>query len=429
MVSAIIATAFVMYRQIAANLAERGIATGFGFLFREAGIAIGEVLPLPVLVGPGAAFLAVLTMVGAASWAIRLLSQLGPTASNVLRYVVLACAVMALVAIVTGSIEIRFFVYSQQDTFGFALLTGLSNTVKAGVTGIILASLVGLLVGLGRLSSNLLVRSAATVYVETLRNVPLLIQVFFWYFGVLRALPPVRNSVEFLGVAALNNRGVFLPRPEAASGLLWLIAAVSAAIAFLFWLRRRAQQRQQASGQRPAIAIPFLSMLLVLCSLAWLFAGAPFTWSFPARVGFNFQGGLTLTPEFAALVLGISLYTGAFIAEIVRSGVQGVSRSQWEAARSLGLSDGRILRLVILPQAMRVIFPPLISQYLSLVKDSSLGIAIAYPELVSVSNTTINQTGQPIEILAITIGTFMAMNLLISALINWYNEARPWATH
>ena len=425
LMGAVAAAAILVYRETTANLSERGIATGFDFLVREAGFAIGEVAPVPVPSGPGAALFAALVVAAVISGIVQRHSTVGAAAAAA-RLVLPICLAACLIVLVRRGVEFEFIEYAPHHTFGFALVTGFANTVKVSAVGIVLASVVGLLVGLGRLSTNLLVRSVCAVYVETLRNVPLLIQVFFWYFGVLRTLPSVRDSVDVFGVAALNNRGIFLPRPDATAGLAWHAAALAATTAIYFLLRRRADRQQQVIGRRPPVAFPVLAIAVTLGALAWFKGGVPLEWSYPTRVGFNFRGGVTLTPEFAALLLGISFYTAAFIAEIVRSGVQGVGRGQWEAARSLGLSEGPILRLIVLPQAMRVIFPPLISQYLSLVKDSSLGIAIAYPEIVSISNTMINQTGQPIEILAITITVFMVMNLLISALINWYNEARPW---
>jgi general L-amino acid transport system permease protein len=426
LIAALLVAAGLLYRETSASLAARVIATGFGFLSREAGFAIGEVLPVPVVSGSATGFLTILSACAVAGGAVQLLWRWSAPAATVLKLAMLVCLAGVLMLVGTGRVEVGFAEYGPQHSFGFALLTGFANTLKVSLAGIVLASAVGLLVGLARLSSNLLVRSAAAFYVETLRNIPLLIQVFFWYFGVLRALPPVRNSIDVLGLAAFNNRGVFLPRPEFAAGSFSHCAALAAAVLALVFLRQRAVHRQRTSGRRPAVVLPFFCLLALLTAIAWIIAGPPLALSYPTRVGFNFKGGITLTPEFAALLLGISLYAAAFIAEIVRSGVQGVNRGQWEAAISLGLPERRILRLVVLPQAMRVIFPPLISQYLSLVKDSSLGIAIAFPELVSISNTMINQTGQPIEILTITITAFMAMNLLIASLINRYNEARPW---
>jgi general L-amino acid transport system permease protein len=428
LVAVLAGLAVVVYRQTAGNLEARGVRTGFGFLGQEAGFAIGEFVPLPALGGSGASFAVGAIGLAAASLVLRLSvpSLRAGTTGRVLRLLPWASLAIVFVLLVTGATSVRFVDYGPHEPVAVAMATGFANTVMISAAGVLLASALGLLVGLGRLSSNWLVRSAANLYVETLRNVPLLIQVFFWYFGVLRALPPMRSSIDVLGVAALNNRGVFLPRPEAGPGLMAFAAA--ATITFVGWAAARhwAARRQQDEGRRTMTVLPALAALVLLAVLGWLVRGPAVTWSFPVRTGFNFQGGFSVSPEFAALLLGLTTYTASFIAEIVRSGVQGVRRGQWEAARALGLPEGRILRLVILPQSMRVIVPPLISQYLSLVKDSSLGFAIAFPELVSVTNTAINQTGQPIEILAITICVFLALNLLISAVITGYNQARPW---
>lgn len=425
-----LAAAAYTAQRLTAAFAERGATTGFGFLSREAGFAIGEVIPLPLLEGGGATFVALLLFAGALAALLRLLvppARAGRRWTLGLTLVAIACLLGALAGLVGGDVRLTGVSYAPERSFAFALATGFANTLKVALVGCLLATVVGVLVGIGRLSTNLLVRSVATAYVEGLRNVPLLIQVFFWYFGVLRALPPVRNSVEFLGIAALNNRGVYLPLPETTPGAPLFLAALAIAVLATILVRREAARVQALTGRRPRTGWLAAALLVGLPATAWLLAGAPLAFSLPVRAGFNYVGGTVITPEYTALLLGISLYAAAFIAEIVRSGIQGVAHGQREAARALGLHDGRTMRLVILPQAVRVIIPPLISQYLSIVKDSSLGIAIAYPELVSVSNTMINQTGQPIEILTITILVFMIVNLVISALINRYNRSLAWS--
>ncbi len=289
--------------------------------------------------------------------------------------------------------------FDPQHTLLFALLTGFANTLKVAAAAIVLASAIGLVVGLMRLSPNLLLRGWAMAYVETFRNIPLLIQVFFWYFGVLRALPNIRQSLALPGGVFLNNRGLFLPEPLATTATAPICLALVAA-ALLLWFSR----------SRPALAIA-----TVLPLLAGLAFGAPVAWSFPALRGFSFAGGMVLTPEFFALLLALSIYAGAFIAEIVRSGIAAVAIGQVDAARALGLKPSQAMRLVVLPQALRVMRPPLISQFAAQVKDSSLGVAIAYPELISVSNTVINQTGQVIEMLSVLMVVYMTLNLAMAA--------------
>lgn len=426
--AALAGVAVFAYRETAANLEARGVRTGFGFLGEEAGFAIGEFVPLPAFDGPGASFALGAVVLAATGLLLRLtIPSLQVGAGRRVLWLV-SSASLAIVAtlLAAGSASLRFVDYGPHQPLAVAIATGFVNTVAVSAAAIAMASVLGFVVGLGRLSHNWLVRSAATLYVETFRNVPLLILVFFWYFGVLRALPPLRSSIDVFGIAVLNNRGVFLPRPEFGPGLQAFAGAV--AVAILVWVAARyVGARRRPLDQRGRIAVPsMLAAFALLAVLAWSQAGPLVTWSIPVRAGFNYRGGLVVSPEFAALLLGLTTYAAAFIAEIVRSGIQGVRRGQWEAARALGLPERRILGLVILPQSMRIMVPPLISQYLSIVKDSSLGFAIAFPELVSISKTAINHTGQPIEILALTITVFLVLNLLISAMISSHARARPW---
>ena len=295
------------------------------------------------------------------------------------------------------------------STYARALLIGLLNTLKVSVVGIVLATVLGVVVGIARLSGNFLAARLSAAYVELLRDTPPLLQLLVWY-GLLQTLPPPRQALQPLPGVFLTNRGLLLP------GLEWQ-PAHSAALGglllggvLLFALRRRA---------RLAVAAPLLLVALPLA--AWAALGAPFSWQVPVLHGFNFQGGLALTPEYAALLIGLSIYTSAYIAEIVRSGIQAVAKGQWEAAVALGLTRGQTLRLVVLPQALRVIIPPLTSEYLNLAKNSSLAVAIGYQDLVSVADTTLNQTGQSIESIAIVMAVFLAISLSISAFMNWYN--------
>lgn len=312
--------------------------------------------------------------------------------------------------------------YSEEASYGRALLVGLLNTVLIAAIGIVAATVLGFLVGVGRLSNNWLIARLCTVYVETLRNLPLLLQLFFWYFGVLRALPAPRQSVDLAGVAFFNNRGIFVPRIvfEEGSALVigTAIAGILLTIGAVMWSRRR----RVATGKPLPVLMLAGVFLIGFPALAFLATGAPFSFSMPELKGFNFVGGVQLLPEMMALAVGLTTYTAAFIAEIVRAGILGVPRGQTEAAQALGLSRGHTLRLVVIPQALRIIVPPLTSQYLNLTKNSSLGTAIAYPDLVQVfAGTTLNQTGQAIEIIGVTMAIYLSLSLLTALAMNIYN--------
>ncbi len=285
----------------------------------------------------------------------------------------------------------------------------------------VLTTWLGLGVGLARLSSNWLISRLALGYIETIRNIPLLLQIFFWYRAVLRTLPGVRESIAWGDFLVINNRGVFLPKPTAQPGLaLVLLAALAAFCACVFWVRAARRQQERTGAQR-AVFWPCLAALVLLPVAAWLLAGEPIRLSYPKLEGFNYQGGMVLSPEYTALLVALVMYTAAFIAEIVRSGIQAVSKGQREAAGALGLQEGLLMRLVILPQALRVMVPAMTSQYLNLTKNSSLGVAIAYPELVSVGGTILNQSGQAIEVIGLTMAVYLTFSLLISLGMNTYN--------
>lgn len=313
--------------------------------------------------------------------------------------------------------------YDETHTFGRTFLVGLLNTLLVSALGILFATLLGFLIGVARLSPNWIISRLASVYIETFRNIPLLLQILFWYFAILPLLPHPRASLEFFDSVFLNRRGLYLPAPVAEEGL-WLVgvALLLAAIGVAM-LYRWAQRRQDSTGRIFPVFWTSLVLLLGVPGLAFLLAGAPLSWDYPALKGFNFRGGMTVIPELAALALALSIYTAAFIAEIVRSGIQAVSHGQTEAAYALGLRPSTTLRLVIIPQAMRVIIPQLTSQYLNLTKNSSLAPAIGYPDLVAVfAGTTLNVTGQAVEVIGITMGVYLTLSLLISAFMNWYNK-------
>ncbi|EGQ8163536.1 amino acid ABC transporter permease [Vibrio parahaemolyticus] len=341
------------------NLDARGIATGFGFLNQEAGFGIGLTL-----------------------------------------------------------IE-----YNETYSYGRTFIVGLLNTALVSVLGIILATAIGFTMGVARLSTNWLVSRLAAVYIETFRNIPLLLQIFFWYFAVLQALPSARQSLSLGEAIFLNVRGLYFPAPVFNEGSGVVIAAFVigfiATISISIW----ATNKQRLTGQQTPMGRIGLGLLVGLPLLVYFVSGMPISLEYPELKGFNFKGGISIIPELAALLLALSVYTAAFIAEIVRSGINAVSHGQTEAAMSLGLPRAKTLKLVVIPQALRIIIPPLTSQYLNLTKNSSLAMAIGYPDLVSVfAGTTLNQTGQAIEIIAMTMGVYLTLSLLTSALMNLYNR-------
>jgi general L-amino acid transport system permease protein len=343
------------------NLERQGIASGFGFLDRTAGFSIGE-------------------------------THLG-------------------------------LEYSEENSYGQTFLIGLANTIYVSACGIVLATIIGFIVGVLRLSPNWLVSKLAMVYIELLRNIPLLLQIFFWYFAVLRPLPGPRDSVTLLDSLFLNNRGLAYPKGLPQDGFGYVTASIIIGIVASFIIVKWAKKRQDETGELfPAYWTSF-GLIVALPLAIYFVMGAPLEWEYPVLKGFNYQGGSVMTPEFVALLMALSLYTAAFIAEIVRSGILAVSHGQTEAAYALGLRPTQTLRLVIVPQAMRVIIPPLTSQFLNLTKNSSLAAAIAYPDIVLVfAGTALMQTGQAVEIIAMTMAVYLTLSLLISGFMNWYNQ-------
>lgn len=339
------------------NLAVRGIATGFGYLSGESGFPISE----------------------------------------------------ALIS------------HAATSSYGRALVVGILNTIKIAVVGIILASLLGTIVGIARLSSNWLVAKLASTYVEVIRNIPLLLQLFVWYGIVTAVLPSPRQALQPLPSVFLSNRGFKIPIMAEHPIWVWVVLAFFVALVACWFIGRWADRKQADTGKRPSVLLINIGTIIGLPLLVWLIGGAPTQVDAPVLKGFNFSGGATMTPEYVALLIGLVTYTSSFIAEIVRSGIQAVNYGQTEASKALGLSPGQTLRLVILPQSLRVIIPPVTSQYLNLTKNSSLAVAIGYPDLVSVTNTTLNQTGQAIEAIAIMMTVYLVLSLATSAFMNWYN--------
>ncbi|MGO2509121.1 MAG: amino acid ABC transporter permease [Vibrio hibernica] len=350
---------YIIINNAVTNLNDRGIATGFGFLNREAGFSIG------------------LTLID----------------------------------------------YNATDTFGRTFFVGLLNTALVSVLGIILATIIGFIVGIARLSSNWIVNRLATIFIEIVRNVPPLLQILFWYFAVLQALPSARQSLSFSEAVFLNIRGLYLPRPVFESGSMLIgiaaIVAVALSIGLYFW----SKNKQKLTGKQTPVGRITLGLCIGLPLIAYFLAGMPISAEYPELKGFNFKGGITILPELFALLIALGIFTAAFIAEIVRSGIEAVDHGQTEAAMALGISHTKTLKLVVIPQAMRIIIPPLTSEYLNLTKNSSLAMAIGYPDLVSVfAGTTLNQTGQAIEIIFMTMGVYLALSLLTSWLMNIYNN-------
>ncbi len=339
------------------NLAARRIATGFAFLSRNAGIPIGE-SPIPY----------------------------DPAVS----------------------------------TYGSALVIGILNTLKVAVVAIVLSTLLGTAIGIARLSGNWLIARIAIAYVEFLRGLPLLLQLLFWY-TLLQTLPGPKQSFTLGGAIFLSNRGFRLPLLNWESAHSWALLGFVVAAVATYLYSRRAARLQAATGVRPKVLPVAIALLVGIPAVIWVVLGAPNSWDFPTLRGFNFQGGGTLSPEYAALLIGLSTYTAAYVAEIVRSGIQSVPAGQWEAAAALGLSRGQTLRRIVLPQALRVIIPPMTSQYLNVTKNSSLAVAIGYQDVVSIANTTLNQTGQAIEGIAYIMVVYLAISLSISLFMNWYN--------
>ena len=312
--------------------------------------------------------------------------------------------------------------YTEESSYGRAFLVGLLNTLLVAAIGIVLATLIGFLVGIGSLSRNWLIRQICFIYVETMRNIPLLLHIFFWYFAVLRSVPGPRQSIEIAGSVFINNRGIYLPRPLAEDGLGFVLIVLALGIVVSFGIARWARRRREMTGQQFPVLYWTLGLVAGFPLLVFLILGLPMSFEYPGLRGLNFAGGVTLIPELISLVLALGIYTAGFIAENVRAGIQAVNKGQSEAASALGLTPGQTMRLIIIPQALRVIIPPLTNQYLNLTKNSSLAVAIAYPDLVSVfAGTVLNQTGQAVEILFLTMSVYLTLSIATSLLMNWYN--------
>lgn len=350
-------TAYYLFTNTLANLEKQSIATGFGFLAREASFEIGE----------------------------------------------------------------SVISFSSSDTYIRALAVGALNTIKVSFIGIILTVAIGIVVGIARLSTNWLVSRIAGVYIEVLQDIPILLQLYFWYGIFNNALPSPRQALFPMKGVVLCNRGAYFAVPAEHPVFSWMGYSVIFACILIYFLRRWAKKRQEETGQIFPLFSVSSAIIVIFPLLIWIVGGAPTEMDIPTLKGFNFEGGYNISPEFGSLLLGLVLYTSAFVAEIVRAGIQSIGKGQREAAESLGMKSVFIMNLVILPQALRVILPPLTSQLLNLTKNSSLAVAIGYPDFVSISNTTISQTGQAIEGVALIMIMYLTISLLTSLFMNWYN--------
>jgi len=312
--------------------------------------------------------------------------------------------------------------YSESSTYLDAFFVGLLNTMLVSVIGIFFATIFGFLMGVARLSSNFIVARLAAVFVDTFRNIPLLLHIFFWYAIFLNSFPQVKSFKGEEGIFFLTNRGFYFPQPVFESGFTWVLIGFVLAFVGAFFFRRWAHKRQEEKGQILPVVTYSLIGIVLMTMIVFLLAGSPLSWDIPTFKGFNFKGGMVMSPEFSALVFALSIYTSSFIAEIVRAGITSVSSGQTEAAFALGIKPSWTTRLIIVPQALRVIIPPLTSQYLNLTKNSSLAAAIAYPDLVHVfAGTALNQVGQAIEMMGMTLAVYLFLSLSISTVMNWYN--------
>ena len=312
--------------------------------------------------------------------------------------------------------------YSAADSYGKALLVGALNTLKVSFIGIVLCLIIGLFVGVARLSTNWLVRKMAMIHIEVMQNIPVLLQLFFWYALFYENFPAPKQALNPFAGLFFCNRGVALAVPAAHPAHFYMVMALIVGLVISFGIKRWAKKRKFDTGKDFPVLWTFILFSLGLPTVVWLLFGMPVKMDMPSLTGFNFTGGIMLSPEFIALLMGLVIYTSAFVAEAVRAGIQAVSRGQTEAAMSIGLKKNHILNLVILPQALRIIIPPLTSQMLNLTKNSSLAIAIGFPDFVSVANTTINQTGQSIEGVAMIMGCYLIFSISTSLFMNWYNK-------
>jgi len=316
---------------------------------------------------------------------------------------------------------VTFLNVTAESTYGYMLLAGLVDTIVVSILAIVIATILGLIVGVARLSSNWLIRTIATVYVEVLRNIPPLLVILFFYLAVLATLPDVKNAIQIGPDFSLSNRGLFMPAPVFGATFHFVVIAFVVSLIIAWAVRRWAYARRMATGQGFPSGWAGLAIVVAITGVIYLLSGDPLTFDVPVKTRFNIIGGWDLSPEFTALFVALGVYTASFIAEIVRSGIVAVSHGQTEAARALGLRSSHVLRLVVMPQALRVIIPPLTSEYLNITKNSSLAVAIGFADLVAVGNNVLNPTGQSIEVVAIWMAFYLGLSIIISVAMNWFN--------
>jgi len=313
--------------------------------------------------------------------------------------------------------------FSSTDTHARVFLVGLLNTLIVTFFGIILSTILGLIIGVLRLSDNWLIKKLAAIYINIFRNIPLLLQILFWYNVVLSAMPVPKHSIDFFNSIFINNRGLYLPSPDINSTTILVLLSFAIVVIGGIFLNKWANKKQEETGEDFPVILIVLAAIIIVPIIAYFIGGANFNFDYPKLSGFNFRGGKSISPEFLALTFALVIYTATFIAEAIRSGIEAVSKGQKEAAASIGLSSYQALKLVVLPQAIRIAIPPVINQYLNLAKNSSLAAAIGYPELVTLfAGISLNQTGQAMEILAITMLVYLTISLVVSAILNWFNH-------
>lgn len=407
------------------RLAAIGVKSGFGFLASRAGFGIGESVPIPVPSGSmallvGAALGGLAAGVGFCRWAgARNRQVLGePGLAAGLIAVVVGPPVLAALLVHGDVAAIR---YTADHSLGTALVAGALNTVAVSAIALVLSTVVGFLVALMRLSGNWLISAIGGLYIELIRNLPLLLHLFFWYFAVLRTLPPPRGSHSFFDWVFVNNRGVMLPLVHAGDSLAAvLLASAAGIVAAVLWIAQRRRVKATTGAELP-LAWPVATLVVLPPAIAWVALGDPLVLTRPVLQGLNFRNASVVTPEFVTLVVGLTLYHGAYNAEVIRAGILAVPKGQLEAAGALGLRPGTTFRFVVLPQALRIIIPPLISRYLGLVKSSSLGVTIGFPEIVSIGHSVTYITGQALEVISLTMAFYLTLSLAISLGLNWYN--------
>lgn len=434
---AVLAVLFELTTNAYVNLRDRGITTGFTFLTEgESNFTISETGPIPIpgTDAPAALivfFLVILTVFGLRHWGRTHYSanQNIPTLRIIALILLVVLPLLGLTVKSLGLSLISVGQYAPPSTYLMAFLTGLFNTLRLSLLSIIFGTIVGFIIGIGRLSNNWLIRSLSGTFIEITRNIPLLLQLFFWYFGIMLALPNVHESLIISDILILNNRGISMPSPTIQEGFQWfMLATLGSIIGTAFYIKHT--RRQYTTGTlRLSTTAPILTVFIGIPAMTWFITGQPIGFDYPELGRFNYWGGINLTPEFSAMLIGLTLYSGGFIAEIVRSGIQAIPRGQTEAARALGLTYWDTLRLVVLPQARRIMIPPLTSTYLGTIKDSSLGVAVGYPELVTISGTIIDASGQAIENLLILIVFYMSVTLLVSAAMSMYATRIRTRTH